>query len=322
VLQTVTHAQDRVGALDWHPDGERLVLTDGEKGGGNDNVYIHDVDANTLVSTITAASGGGVRAAQWSPDGQYLAFGDESKDVFVVDADTQATVLTGTVATQRSGGIVSLGWDAASERVAAGREGGADDFAVFKVGVGKILAGDFSGSTFEEGSGIALAQDGSRVAVASPNSAEIQVFNVATGGLVTGVSADRYYALQRHPTQNRLAAVGDAGADIYAVTNTGLVQTAALAGFEGRDGDWSHNGEYIATVDSGDTQSKPPINDATRWRVFVAQPVVKGTVSDANGNPVSGVTVELAHAASASTRCRPTAAAGTRSSPTNRARST
>jgi protocatechuate 3,4-dioxygenase beta subunit len=281
-LQRITVASSTVLSLDWHPDGHRLAIgTDGN------NLHVFNVASGSNLDTINY--GGSVRAVEWSPDGSRLALA--ASDVFVLDADTRAQLQS-----QGSGRGISngaIGWSASGDKWAVANRGG--KVRVFDTGGAQIAQfntalGDpaYHGVAFARNGGrLVVGAVGTSSAVGGTNTLALWDYSTqteldATGGKGGNVVAD--------PTDDRVAVSGSGGQTrVFAVTDTSLVLEQTLpSGQPSADVDWAHSGEYIAAATGGG------VLRGDTWEVFASLPVVDGTVSDSNGNPVAGVTIELA----------------------------
>lgn len=132
-------------APSWSPDGTRLVAAAGSKAGAPPSLYVMNADGSQ-VRRITEA-GREAQYAQWSPDGDWIAFTfvvEGGFDIYKVRPDGSAlTALTDDGASGRNNWPV---WSPDSTQIGYGREGAESAMWVMNAdGSGKQLVTDVGG---------------------------------------------------------------------------------------------------------------------------------------------------------------------------------
>ena len=104
ILNTTRH--DSLTSINWSPDSKMLVL--GSEGGGQRTYEIWDVLAGKRVQTLQSPQFG-IPLTIWSPNGKYLALGNE---VYSVEAGNRITIYP------IQGMVTSLAWSPDGTRMA------------------------------------------------------------------------------------------------------------------------------------------------------------------------------------------------------------
>jgi PKD repeat protein len=296
-VQVIDVAESGIVSLDWHPDGHRLAF-----GTSGNTLQIYNQTGDTTLDTLSY--GGTVEDVEWSPDGEKV-LAAAGTTAYVLDADTRAQLRT-----ESLGRVSAVAWSGDAQRFAIGGDG---DVQVFEVGGGRIFDvdadGASAGGTTDVVRGLAFARDGARLVtvqqgfntVLGPDDSTVTVhlYSVGTGTQLdreTGSGDSSYSDMSfadavADPTDDRVAvASGLQSFDptlVYTIGTGGLTQTEVFGGQAGSI-DWSHSGQYIVDSAGGDEDS-----EGDTWRVFASLPVVDGTVTDSNGNPVENAYVEI-----------------------------
>ncbi|HEY7358800.1 MAG TPA: WD40 repeat domain-containing protein, partial [Ktedonobacterales bacterium] len=104
------HTQ-RVAAVEWSPDGKHIA-----SGGLDKTVRIWQPEYECDVVTMSRPYAGRIYALAWAPDGQRLAVGGTARTVEIIDAVTQATLLTYRGHTD---GVTAIAWSPDGRRIAS-----------------------------------------------------------------------------------------------------------------------------------------------------------------------------------------------------------
>ena len=229
--------QPETAALDaaWSPDG-RFILT-----GSLDGVArVWDAASGRVIQQLSGHTGP-VRAVGWSPDSEHLATGGEDGTVRMWDALTGAPIF---IFGDWMGPILSLEWSPSGELLASG--GINEEVQVWEATTG--LERLFLGGHTDQVSDVAWSAAGDRLATASRDGAT-RIWNSLTGEQLIQWSSKAWAPRLDWSSQGYRLVSGTRLSDLSP-------RTVRLVGHngEGRDAQWSPDGQRIATTTSGGAQ--------------------------------------------------------------------